>query len=63
MPDRLMYHTGAAMGENASKEQRVTTTERQKVLTSSQEIALRIDPPQLRHSEGIAVILIECLID
>ena len=26
IPDRLMYHTGAAMGEKASKEQRVNAT-------------------------------------
>ena len=30
IPDRLMYDTGATMGEKASKEQKVTVTERQK---------------------------------
>ena len=29
-----MYDTGATMGEKASKESKVTATERQKVLTS-----------------------------
>ena len=63
IPDRLMYDTGATMGENRSKEQKVTATERQKVLTSSQNVALRIDPPHLRRSKAIAIILIEFLID
>ena len=63
MPDRLMYDTGATMGEKASKERRLTTTERQKVLTSSPKIALRIDPPHLRRSKAIAVVLIELRID
>ena len=63
IPDRLMYGTGATMGENRSKEQKVTATERQKVLTSSQNVALRIDPPHLRRSKAIAIILIEFLID
>ena len=58
-----MYHTGATLGEKASKERRVTTTERQKVLTMSTKNALRIDPPHLRRSKGIAVICIEFLID
>jgi hypothetical protein len=37
MPERLMYHTGETMGEKVSKERRLTTTERQKVLTSPQK--------------------------
>ena len=64
MPERLMYHTGAAMGEKASKERRVTNNRATKstylVIT---KIALRLDLPHLRHSDGIAVILIEFLID
>ena len=32
-----MYHTGATLGEKMSKEQRVTTSERQKVLTFPQK--------------------------
>jgi hypothetical protein len=39
IPDRLMYDTGATMGEKASKERRGMATERQKVLTSSPKIA------------------------
>jgi len=63
MPERLMYHTGETMGEKASKERRLTTTERQKVLTSPQKIALRIESPHLRRSNGVAVIFIKFLID
>jgi len=63
IPERLMYHTGAAMGEKTSKEQRVTTTERQKVLTMSTKNPLRIDTPHPRRSKAIAVIRIECLRD
>ena len=59
-----MYHTGATMGEKASKEQRVTTTtQTAESLTMSTKIALRTEPPHLSHSKGLAVIRIECLID
>ena len=59
-----MYHTGATMGENASKEQRVTTTtQTPESLTMSAKNALRTDTPHLRHSKAIAVIRIEFLID
>jgi hypothetical protein len=58
-----MYHKGATMGEKSSKEQRLTTTEQQKILTSSPKIALQIDPPHLCCSKGIAAIRIEFLID
>ena len=58
-----MYDTGETMGEKASKERRLTTTERQKELTSPQKSPYEIDPPQLRRSNDIAVILIEFLID
>ena len=34
MPDRLMYDTGAAIGENRSKEQKVTVTKLTSELTS-----------------------------
>jgi hypothetical protein len=63
IPDQLMYDTGATMGEKASKERRGMATERQKVLTTSPKIALRIDPPHLRRSKAIAVILIAFRID
>jgi len=65
IPERLMYHTGATMGENASKEQRVTTTTQTAVesLTMSTKIALRTESPQLPRSKAIAVIRIECLRD
>ena len=58
-----MYDTGATMGEKASKERRGMATERQNVLTSSPKIALRIDPPHLRQSKAIAVVLIDVRID
>jgi hypothetical protein len=58
-----MYDTGATMDEKASKEQRGMATERQKVLTSSPKIGLRINPPHLRRSKAIAVVLIDVRID
>ena len=59
-----MYHTGATISENASKEQRVTTTtQTAESLTMSTKIALRTESPQLRRSKAIAVIRIECLKD
>ena len=58
-----MYNTGAAMGENKSDEGKVMATERQKELTSPQNVALRIESPQLRHSKAIAVTLIKFLKD
>ena len=61
--DRLMYHTGAAMGEKTSKEQRVMATEQQKSLTCAKKKTLRIDPPHLRRSRAIVLICIKFLKD
>jgi hypothetical protein len=61
--ERLMYNTGAAMGEKTSKEQRVTATEQQKSLTSPRIVALQTESPHLRRSRAIVVILIEFLKD
>jgi hypothetical protein len=59
-----MYHTGATISENASKEQRVaTTTQTAESLTMTAKNALRTDKPHLSHSKDIAVIRIEFLID
>ena len=41
IPDRLMYNTGAAMGEKTSKEQKVMASTRTHALTMSTRIALR----------------------
>jgi hypothetical protein len=58
-----MYHTGATMGENRSEEGKVTATERQKELTSPQNVALQIESPQLRPSRDTVANLIEFLKD
>ena len=63
IPERLMYNTGAAMGEKTSKEQRVTATEQQESLTSPQIVALRTESPHLCHFKAIATILIKFPID
>ena len=57
---RLMYDTGATIGQNRSKEQNVTAPQPTNTLTSSQKIAFRLEPPDLRQSKAIAVIRIEC---
>jgi hypothetical protein len=59
-----MYDTGATMGENRSKEQRVTTsTLTADLLTMSPKNALQTETPHLSHSKAIATIRIEFLID
>ena len=63
IPDRLMYDTGATMGENRSDQQKVTATTQTKVLTCQQEIALRNESPHLHQSKRIAAIRIKFRID
>ena len=63
VPHRLMYQKGATVGEMTSNERKETTTEWQNVLTSPQEIELRLASPDLRLSQSIPAIGIECRID
>jgi hypothetical protein len=63
MPHRLMYHTGATMGEKTSNQQNVTATQTTEILTSVQKIAFRHEPLDLRQSQASAFIGIECRID
>ena len=59
-----MYDTGAAIGENRSKEQKVTVTTLTSELTSMPtKIALQRVSPELRRSQAIAVIGIEWRVD
>ena len=60
MRRRMVYDTGETIGKNRSKEQNVTGPDQTKERTSSQKIAFRLEPPDLRPSKAIAVILIDC---
>ena len=63
IPDRLMYKTGETIGEKTSKEEKVTATEQQKVLTHQPKIDLRHESQHLRPSQAIPAIPIEFWID
>jgi len=64
MPHRLMYHIGATMGEKTSNQQKVMATQTtDEILTSSQKIVFRHEPPDLRRSQATAFIDIEYRID
>jgi hypothetical protein len=63
MPHRLMYQTGATVGEMTSNERKTTATQTTTALTSPQKIELRHEPPDLRLSKAITAIGIEFCID
>ena len=63
MPHRLMYQTGATVGEKTSNQQKVTATQDTTALTSPPKIALRHEPPDLRQSQATAFISIKFRID
>jgi hypothetical protein len=61
--DRLMYQTGAAMGQKTLNQQKATATYSTKALTFVQKIVLRHEPPDQSHAKAIAIIVIQCRID
>ena len=61
---RLMYQTGATVSEMTSNQPKgMATQTTDEILTSLQKIAFRHEPPDLRHSKGIATTLVDCDVD
>ena len=58
-----MYHTGKTLGQKASKDQRMTTTDQNESLTYHQKRRNGTPTPPLRLSDSIFLICIRCLLD